>query len=228
MLPEETYKYENGVPYSRHTIGIWVIEDDPAFREALQELIDETPGMICEHAFGDCEEAIALLREKGVPQIVLVDIGLPGMSGIEGIRRMKTLSPSTEFVVLTVREDHSNIFDAICAGANGYLVKNLPPDKIVEKVREVVDGGAPMNPTIARQVLALLSGRDLPPNTYGLTDREKDVLNLMVEGLTRNQIADRLFISHSTVLAHSRNIYAKLHVHTRGGAVAKALKERLL
>jgi DNA-binding NarL/FixJ family response regulator len=150
------------------------------------------------------------------------------MSGIDGIRKMKTLSPSTEYVVLTIHEDHRNVFEAICAGASGYLVKSLPPEEITAKIQEVVEGGAPMSPAIARQVLAMLSGKGTPANAYHLTDRETNVLNLMVEGLTRKEIAERLFISPSTVLTHCRNIHSKLHVHNRGGAVAKALKERLL
>jgi DNA-binding NarL/FixJ family response regulator len=208
-------------------IGVWVIEDDPMFRRGVKELIDGTEGMKCEKAFGNCEDALGVLQQEGAPQVVLVDIGLPGMSGIEGIRKMKALSPSTEYVVLTIHEDHRNVFEAICAGATGYLVKSLPPEEIMAKVQEVVEGGAPMNPTIARQVLAMLSGKGAP-NAYHLTDRETDVLNLMVEGLTRKEIAERLFISPSTVLTHCRNIHSKLHVHSRGGAVAKALKERLL
>jgi len=209
-------------------IGLWIIEDDKMFRKGMKELIDETEGMNCEKVFGDCESALEVVEKDGAPQIVLVDIGLPGMSGIEGIRKMKTLSPSTEFVVLTIHEEHHNVFDAICAGATGYLVKSLPPEEIIARVQEVLQGGAPMNPAIARRVLSMLSGKGTPANTYGLTGRERDVLNLMVEGLTRKEIAERLFISPSTVLTHSRNVYAKLHVHTRGSAVAKALKERLL
>ncbi len=219
---------EKPMTHRNGDIGLWVIEDDQMFRKAVKELIDEAEGMKCEKVFGNCEEALQVLNKEGAPQIVLVDIGLPGMSGIEGIRKMKTLSPSTEFVVLTIHEEHHKVFEAICAGATGYLVKSLPPEEIIAKVYEVVEGGAPMNPAIARQVLLMLSGKEAPANTYGLTDREKDVLNLMVEGLTRREIADRLFVSPSTILTHSRNVYAKLHVHTRGGAVAKALKERLL
>lgn len=209
-------------------IGIWVIEDDPLYREALQELLDATEGMKCELVFDSCEDAIEVLRKEGAPQIVLVDIGLPGMSGIEGIRQMKSLSPSTEFVVLTIHDEHRNVFEAICAGATGYLIKSLPPGDIVARVHEVLEGGAPLNPTIARQVLSMLSGKESLGNPYCLTERERQVLELMVEGLTRREIAERLFISPSTVLTHSRNVYAKLHVHTRGSAVAKALKERLL
>jgi DNA-binding NarL/FixJ family response regulator len=209
-------------------IGVWVIEDDPVFRNGMKELIDASPGMSCEHVFGTCEEAIKVLKNTGAPAIVLVDLGLPGMSGIEGIRRMKTFSPSTEFVVLTIHEEHQNVFDAICAGATGYLVKSLPPEGIIARIREVIEGGVPMTPHVARQVLQMLSGIAATRLAYGLTEREKEVLQLMVEGLTRKEIAERLLVSVSTVLTHSRNIYAKLHVHTRGGAVAKALKERLL
>ncbi len=209
-------------------VGLWVIEDDPMFRSGMEELINSASGMRCERVFETCEEAIRVLREEGVPQIVLVDIGLPGMSGIEGIRLMKPLSPSTEFIILTIYESHEKVFEAICAGATGYLVKSLTPEEIVEKVREVISGGAPMNPHIARQVLSMLSSVASSPGEYGLTDREKQVLEQMVEGLTRKEIADRLFVSPSTILTHSRNIYSKLHVHTRGGAVAKALRERLV
>jgi DNA-binding NarL/FixJ family response regulator len=120
------------------------------------------------------------------------------------------------------------VFEAICAGATGYLVKSLTAEEVLEKVREVSAGGAPMNPHIARQVLSMLSSAAAPPGEYGLTDREKQVLELMVEGLTRKDIGERLFVSPSTVLTHSRNIYSKLHVHTRGSAVAKALRERLV
>ena len=209
-------------------IEIWVIEDDPVFGGALKELISTAPGMSCTGAFDRCERALAALAETGPPAVILVDIGLPGMSGIEGIRRLKELSPSTECIVLTVHEERHNVFDAICAGATGYLIKNLPPDAILEKIREAATGGSPMDPHIARLVLDILSGAAAERAAYGLTEREKDVLNLMVQGLTRQDIADKLFVSLSTIITHSRNIYAKLHVHTRGGAVAKALKERLI
>lgn len=213
---------------AKDEVGLWIIEDDPVFRRGMEELINATQGMRCERIFETCEEAMGVLKDEGAPQIVLVDIGLPGMSGIEGIRQMKLLSPSTDFIVLTIYESHQKVFEAICAGATGYLVKSLTPDEVVEKVREVIAGGAPMNPHIARQVLAMLSSAGGPPGEYGLTDREKQVLEQMVGGLTRKDIAEKLFVSPSTVLTHSRNIYSKLHVHTRGGAVAKALRERLV
>jgi DNA-binding NarL/FixJ family response regulator len=209
-------------------IEVWIIEDDPVFRTGIEELLKGAPGIRCTGAFNRCEKALAAIGKTDPPAVMLVDIGLPGVSGIEGIRRMKELAPSTEFIVLTIHEEQQNVFDAICAGATGYLIKNLPPDSIIEKIREAASGGSPMDSHIARRVLELLSGAATRRETYGLTDREKEVLNLMVEGLTRQEIADRLFVSLSTVIAHSRNTYAKLHVHTRGGAVAKALKERLV
>src|SRR5512140_1834780 len=134
-------------------IDVWVVEDDQRFRGGLKELIGTTPGMRCEDVFERCEEALQALKDKGPPQIMLVDIGLPGMSGIEGIRQMKLLSPATEFVVLTVHEERQNVFDAICAGATGYLVKSLPPETIIEKIKEAAGGGAPMDAVIARRVL---------------------------------------------------------------------------
>jgi len=209
-------------------INIWVIEDDPVFQRGLQELIAGSSGMRCKHAYVRCEDAIQALKDEGPPQIMLVDIGLPGMSGIEGIRLMKMTSPATEFIVLTVHEERQNVFDAICAGATGYLVKDLPPEEIVGKIRESAQGGVPMDPFIARRVLELLSGTGGPRDAYGLTDREQEVLRLLVQGMTRLAIAEKLFVSPSTVNTHSQNIYEKLHVHTRGGAVAKALKERLV
>ena len=209
-------------------IEVWVIEDEPVFRNGLKELLDAAPGMRCTGVFGRCENALKALTEEGPPEIALVDIGLPGISGIEGIRRMKDLSPTTKYLVLSIHEENESVFNAICAGASGYLIKNLPPDALLEKIREAAAGGAPMDPGIARKVLEMLAGSTGPRGTYGLTDREREILDLMVQGLTRVDIAARLFVSLSTVNTHSRNIYEKLHVHTRGGAVAKALKERLL
>lgn len=210
------------------SIGIWVIENDPVYRNGLQELLAGSPGMRCDHVFDCCEEALDALIGDGPPEIMLVDIGLPGMSGIEGIRQMKVISPTTEFIVLTVHEERQNVFDAICAGATGYLVKNLPPETIVEKIWESARGGAPMDPLIARRVLEILSETNASRGEYGLTEREREVLTLMVQGMTRLDIAQKLFVSPPTINTHSRNIYEKLHVHTRGGAVAKALKERLV
>jgi DNA-binding NarL/FixJ family response regulator len=209
-------------------LGIWVVEDDTVFRTGLQELLSTAPGMRCEHAYRCCEEALDALKDLAPPEIMLVDIGLPGMSGIEGIRQMKVISPATEFVVLTVHEERQKVFEAICAGATGYLVKNLPAEAIVEKIRECARGGAPMDPIIARRILEMLAGDANRREAYGLTERELEVLNLLVSGMTRREIADKLFVSVTTVNTHSCNIYQKLHVHTRGGAVAKALKERLV
>jgi DNA-binding NarL/FixJ family response regulator len=215
-------------PEKSDPLGIWVIEDDPEFRAALEELLNSTPGMAVERSFGNCEDALAAMEATGAPRIVLVDLGLPGMDGIEGIRRMKSLSPASEFIVLTIHEEHQSVFGAICAGATGYLLKTLPPDEIVSKIQEAGLGGVPMHPQIARQVLRMLSGGAANKPTYGLTRREGDVLRLMVDGMTRKEIAEKLFVSPSTVMTHICNIYAKLHVHTRGSVVAKALREKLL
>lgn len=151
------------------------------------------------------------------------------MSGIEGIRHFKALAPASHIIVLTVFDDQEKVFDAICAGASGYLLKNADEDAIASSVEEVLQGGAPINPRVARLVLKMFASRAAPPRQdYGLSGREQEVLELMVQGLVKKEIADRLSLSYHTVDNHLRSIYTKLQVHTRGGAVAKAVSERLL
>jgi DNA-binding NarL/FixJ family response regulator len=158
---------------------------------------------------------------------VLVDVELPGIDGIEAVRRIKSLSPATLVIMLTVFDDHDKIFKAICSGASGYLLKTSSVEKIVESIRDVYAGGAAMTPRVAHSVLDMFGRLVVPQRDYGLTSREQRILELMTEGLIKKEIADRLSLSYHTVDTHLRNIYTKLHVHTRSGAVAKALKERL-
>jgi DNA-binding NarL/FixJ family response regulator len=157
-----------------------------------------------------------------------MDIGLPGMNGIEGVRRLKMLAPAVQVVMLTVYEDSDSIVQAISAGAAGYLHKGSSLDAIVDSLKSMLNGGAPINPQIARKVLDLFAHLSAPSSDYGLTAREKEVLGLLVDGLVKKEIAERLFVSYNTIDKHVRNIYGKLQVQTRGGAVAKVLKERLL
>jgi DNA-binding NarL/FixJ family response regulator len=205
-----------------------MIEDDPLFREGVRTLIDRTPGFYCERAFANCEEALDILEREDAPRILLMDLGLPGMSGIEGMRRVKELSPATDVLVLTIYDDDERVFEAICAGASGYLLKSSSGEEIVSALSQVVQGGAPMNAQVARRVLDLFSRMAGPKGKYDLSRREKEVLNLLVEGLSKRQIADRLIVSFYTIDTHLKNIYEKLHVHTRSGVVAKALRERLI
>lgn len=209
-------------------IDIWVVEDNAYLRDTVVELIDAQAGMRCALAAGSCEEALEALGAAHVPQVVLMDLGLPGLSGQEGIRRIKTVSPTSQVVVLTVHEEEDEVFDALCAGACGYLLKPASGARIVEAIEAAVQGGAPMNAFIARRVLDVFAQHVRPRADYGLTDREREILQLLVDEHTQRQIAERLFLSPHTVDTHLRNIYAKLQVHSRTGAVAKALKERLL
>jgi DNA-binding NarL/FixJ family response regulator len=208
-------------------IEVWVVEDNAFLRETVAELIDQEPDMRA-RAFGSCEEALAPVERGEIPGVVLMDLGLPGMNGVEGIARMRATSPVTQIVVLTVHEDDDNVFDALCAGASGYLLKPASAATVVSAVRTAVSGGAPMNAFIASKVLKLFAHYARPRADYGLTDREREILQLLVQEMSQKKIATRLGLSPHTVDTHLRNIYSKLHVHSRSGAVAKALQERLL
>ena len=212
------------------TIAVWLIEDHDDFRSTVARLIDRIKDVHCPRNFASCEEALDALASEPKPQIILSDIGLPGMNGIEGIRKIKALSPETHIIMLTVHDDHDKIFEAICAGASGYLLKNSSRQTITSAIQDVLNGGAAMHPRVAKLVLEMFSRQSVTPrkNDYGLSPREKEVLELMVQGLIKKEIADKLSLSFFTVDHLLRSIYDKLHVHTRGGAVAKAVRERLL
>lgn len=207
---------------------VWLVEDNALFRETIAELLGDAPGIHCTMAFATCEEALAALESDLLPDVILMDIGLPGMSGLEGVGRIKALAPAVHVVMLTVHHDDDKIFKSICAGASGYLLKTARPDEILQAVAQARTGGAPIDARIARRVLAMFTRLAAPRTDYGLSDREREILHHLVEGRTKKQIADALFLSPHTIDGHIRNIYAKLQVHTRTGAVAKALKENLL
>ena len=209
-------------------VSVWIIEDNDLYRDNLAALLNQNEWVNCEFAFSNCEDALKELNESFSPEIFLVDIGLPGMSGIEGIQRIKQISPTSHVIMLTVYDDENKIFRAVCAGASGYLLKSSPDERILESIKEVLNGGAPMNPQIARKALDVFLNRLVVEGDYKLTNREKDILGLIVEGLAKKQIADRLNVSYYTIDTHVKNIYAKLHVQSSTGAVAKALKERLV
>ena len=207
---------------------VWVVEDNDEFRRQLAGLLNLSHEFVCEREFGLCEPAIDLLRDGALPDVILMDIGLPGMSGIQGIREIKAIAPSIEIVVLTVFEDDQKVFEAITAGASGYLHKSSSLEIVVESLESILAGGAPINPQIARSVLEMFARLSTPVGDYHLSPREKEILRFLVDGLTKKEIADRIFLSFHTIDNHVRNIYGKLRVQTRTGAVAKALKERLL
>ena len=209
-------------------ITVWLIEDNATFRRTIARTIAKQPGFTCDGEFGRAEDALAALQTTPAPRIILLDVGLPGMSGIEAIPHFRERAPATAMLVLTVFEDEEKIVAAICAGAAGYLLKTTPPEELTRAMHDVLAGGAPMNGRIARRVLDMFSKFSPRKNDYHLTERERDVLQLMVEGLIKKEIADKLTLSVHTVDTHLRNIYAKLEVNTRTGAVAKALKERIV
>ncbi len=209
-------------------IDVWVIEDNDTLRQTVARVLTRERDMACSQQFDRCEDAFTVLLEGGRPQVILLDLGLPGMSGVEGIKRIKASLPEIEILVFSVFDDNDRVFNAICAGASGYLLKTSSMGEIPEAIREVLAGGAPMNARIARRVLEMFSKVAPTNKDYGLTVRETEVLNQMVEGLTKKEIADRLDLSFHTVDKHIRGIYSKLHVNTMTGAVAKALKEGLL
>jgi DNA-binding NarL/FixJ family response regulator len=207
---------------------VWIVEDDRWFADQLAALIGLSDAFACPCVFSMCEPALAKLQVEDPPDIVLMDVGLPGMGGIEGIKRIRAMAPEVKSVILTVFEDTDTIVQAISNGAAGYLLKGSSLNTIVESLRSIIVGGAPINPQIAKKILDVFSHARTGPNDYGLTPREQQVLCHLVEGLQMKQIADRMFITFHTVDKHVRSIYAKLQVPSRSLAIAKALKENLL
>lgn len=209
-------------------INVMIVEDDELFRESIQDVINEGESMKCDHAYESCEEAIETIEQGTAPEILLLDIDLPGMSGIEGIRHFKSLSPATNIIILTVFDDDDKIFNALCQGAAGYLLKASSSENICNNIEDVINGGAAMSPTIAAKVLKMFTQYSEPKKEYGLTRREKEILQLLVNGISKKHIASDLHISLFTVDTHLKNIYAKLQVHSQIDVVAKALRERLI
>ena len=209
--------------------AVWLIEDNADYRRMVEWQINQIAGLNCARAFSTCEAALAALRAGPMPKVVLCDVGLPGMDGITGISAIKAISPATHVIMLTVHDDHRKVFGAICAGASGYLLKDSTEEAITSAIQEVLNGGAPMNGRVARLVLEAFARQNTAPrNDYGLSAREKEILELMVKGMIKKEIAEAMGLSYHTVNNHLRRIYDKLQVHTRGGAVAKAIEERLL
>ena len=211
-------------------INVMVVEDNDAIREGLKILIDGTEGYSCMAAYPRCDIMLKTL-DKLKPDVLLMDLGLPGMSGIDGIKHAKLLLPELTILVLTVYEENELVFDALCAGACGYLVKKTPPSKLLEAIHEAFHGGSPLSANIARKVIDFFQQKkQFSPQKQQsiLTPREREILSGLVEGKSFKLIADSLFISIETVRFHFRNIYKKLHVHSQSEAVAKAIKEGII
>jgi DNA-binding NarL/FixJ family response regulator len=209
-------------------IRVAIVEDQRRTREGLAALIDGSPGFRTVGRFGSMEEALEG-TEREAPNVLLADIGLPGMSGIEGVRRLKARFPTLQILMLTVYSDNDHIFEAICAGACGYLLKDTPPAKLLESIREVFEGGAPMSPEVARKAVMMFQ-KIAPPRRqeHRLSAREIEVLNLLVEGHSYKTAADAMNVSVDTIRFHIRNIYEKLHVHSKSEAVIAALRQGII
>ncbi len=205
-------------------IDVIVVEDKRTIREGLAILINGTEGYRCVATYANCEDLLEKALE--IPaNVVLMDIGLPGMTGIEGNKRLKEITPNVNILMLTIYEDNDNIFEALCAGACGYLTKQTPPARLLEAIKDANENGSPMNAHIARKVVDLFNNKKLFAETQSpLTSRETEILSQLAEGSSYQEIGDALFLSISTVRYHIGNIYRKLHVHSQSGAVAKALR----
>jgi DNA-binding NarL/FixJ family response regulator len=205
----------------RQTISAMIVEDDGFVRDILATWIKEADGFEFRGTFPDVESALPQIAAQK-PDVALVDINLPGMSGIECVRRMKPVTPETQFVMLTVYEDSNYIFDALSSGATGYLLKTTSRDDLINALREVHAGGSPMSSNIARKVVQHLQHPKAPPRAAAeeLSKRENEVLAFLAQGYLYKEIAAAMNISHQTVNTYIRRIYEKLHVHSRSQAVA--------
>lgn len=211
-------------------INVVIVEDNKNIREGLAALINGTTGYSCQGVFSNCEDFLSELKNLNV-DVALMDIGLPGMNGIEGVKKARKIKHDLNILMLTVYKESKVVFEALCAGACGYLVKNTPPTRLLEAIKEVHEGGSPMSSLIARQVITVFQKNvnvDQNEDEFGLSEREKEVLNKLSEGDNYQQIADSLYISVDTVRHHIRNIYKKLHVHSQSEAVAKAIRKGLI
>lgn len=212
-------------------IRVWLVEDNDAYRKALARSLRRSSGIDCECQCRSAEELIGTLEKNNAPEVILLDVQLPGRDGISALPKIVSVAPASKVMVLTAFDDSEKIYNAICAGASGYLLKSAGADEIVEAINEVLNGGAPMTPSLAVRVLQQFSDLLTPTKSsgnYKLTEREVDILRLMADGLIKKEIADQLDISQHTVNTHIRSIYDKLQVNTNTAAVAKAIREDIV
>jgi DNA-binding NarL/FixJ family response regulator len=208
------------------SIRIIIFEDNDRLRESLAYMLNTMPNFEVAGQYGHCKDAGNIVLQLE-PDVVLMDIDMPGESGINGVKHVKEARPDTAVIMYTVFEDDEKLFQCLCAGANGYLLKKTPPDKLFDAIREVTEGGAPMSPSIARKVIATFQSTQTH-KSYSLSSRELEVLQLLAKGHSAKHIGKQLFISGETVRSHLKNIYQKLHVNCGKEAIAKALGERIV
>lgn len=215
-------------------IRVTIFDDNKKILDSLSALIDGSDGLTIAGVFSNASDALSKISQSQ-PDVVLMDIDMPGISGIEAVREIKTQFPKLNIMMQTIFEDDDKVFESICNGASGYILKNTPPAKILEAIVELYHGGSPMSPPIARKVLSFmhdkkeeLKNKPFVKENYQLTDREKEILLLMVKGLSYKMIAAQCEISFETVRTHIRHIYEKLHVATMTEAVAKAIQQKIV
>ncbi|HYX28528.1 MAG TPA: response regulator transcription factor [Pyrinomonadaceae bacterium] len=209
-------------------VKVTIIEDQREIREGLRFLIGSTDGYQCNGSYGSAEEALTRISED-LPDLILIDIGLPGIDGIDGTRILKERYPEIQIVTLTVYDDDERIFDALCAGASGYLLKKTPPARLIESLKDALNGGAPMSPEVASRLIKIFKDIRPPERAdYQLTPHEVRLLKLLVEGHSYKTAAAELGSSVNTIGFHMRSIYRKLQVHSKSEAVVKAMRQRLV
>lgn len=208
--------------------NVWIVEDDLMFKESLEDLMNVYNEFNLEYSVNSVEKAIQSFGTKNKPDVILQDIGLPGLSGIEAISIYKKLHPEVHIIIITVFDDDERVFDAIKAGADGYLLKRTPGTEIINGMKQVLKGGASISPPIAKKMMNMLANPSKEKKEMILTERETIILKYLIDGLTINGIAEKLTISRHTVDTHTKNIYKKLHVHNRSSLVSTAIKQGLV
>lgn len=204
------------------TIHIAIVEDDNEIRQTLSLIIDGSVGFSCKYAFPDGESALVSIGNLPI-DIVLMDIDLPGKSGIEVTRQLKQECSEIDFIMLTVQSDDNSIFESLCAGASGYLLKDTNPAELLQHIREVYNGGSPMSSQVARRIINSFRVIENP-----LSNRETEILKMLSKGMNYKEVAEELFLSPHTIKTHIKNIYSKLHVKNRAEAIYKAIKQNLI
>jgi len=210
-------------------IKVVIFEDNRSLREGLAAMIGGTSGFECAGAFPNCNNLLKNISQSK-PDVILMDIELPGINGIEAVAMIKEQFPEIKVLMETIFDDDEKIFNSICAGAEGYILKHTTPAEIMEAIKEIYEGGSPMTPSIANRVLKMVKVRPETENkeSFNLSDREKEILTCLVKGMSYKMVADSCYISIETVNVHIKNIYKKLQVHSKSEAVAKAIRGRIV